>query len=292
MAHQIEISHPDKILFPELNWTKQKVVDFYLDLSDYLIPHLKNRPLVLKRFPDGIANKGFYQQKVPDYYPNWIDTYSVQRKEQGKQNMLEVHTKSVLKYVVNQDGICFHTWLSEYESIHNPNLMIFDLDPSGNDFSAVVQAAKILKAHIEKNGASPFVMTTGSSGLHVAIPIHPEEPFDKVREVAKTVAKSVAEQNPDLLTLEVRKDKRDGKIFVDYLRNSYGQTTICPYSLRAENHAPVATPLDWDELSEKELTSQFYHAKNIFKRLSRKSDPWKDISRYRCSLEIIRKEGA
>jgi bifunctional non-homologous end joining protein LigD len=283
----MEITHPDKILFPELEWTKNDVVHFYLEISEHLLPYLKNRPCVIQCFPNGIQESGYYQQEVPDHYPEWIDTIQVERKEKDKQNMLEIHTRRVLKYIVNQNGICFHTWHSQQDRLNQPDLLIFDLDPPGGDFSSVAKVAQSLRSHIEELGGHAYVMTTGSSGLHVSVPIKPDNEFEEVRQGAKAIAEAFIDQHPDLTTLEIRKNKREGKIFLDFLRNSYGQTSITPYSLRAAKNAPVATPLDWDELSNKKLDSQTFHAKNLLKRLSQKEDPWKEMSKHRCSLETL-----
>jgi bifunctional non-homologous end joining protein LigD len=202
--------------------------------------------------------------------------------------MLEIHTKTTLKYVVNQDGICFHRWLSKKENIKTPDLLVYDLDPPGKDFSAVAKAASRLKLLIEGLGGKPFVMTTGSKGVHIVIPIKPEKDFDEVREIAKKIARRAVKEDPENLTTKVRKEKRGGKIFLDYLRNTYGHTAISPYSLRSLKDAPVATPLDWDELSDNNLNSQTFNFKNIFKRLSRIKDPWNGINRYRWSLEEVK----
>ncbi|GAB4231116.1 MAG: non-homologous end-joining DNA ligase [Chlamydiales bacterium] len=287
MPHKIDITHPEKILYPSLNLSKEKIIEFYQEISPYLLPHLKHRPIVLQRFTEGVEKEGFFQQEIPDYYPDWMKGISVERKEKGTQKMLEVHTKTALKYVVNQDGICFHTWLSQKGHLDKPDYIVYDLDPSGNDFSSVVEVAYLFKEEVEKLKGTPFVMTTGSAGLHVMIPIKVEYTFDKNRELAKKLAEKIVKKHPDKVTTNVRKDQREGKIFLDYLRNSYGQTTISPYSLRAKENAPIATPLEWEELSDSSLNSQTYTIKNILKRLSQKEDPWKQIARSHCSIENL-----
>jgi len=286
MRRHVDISHPDKMLFTEIGWTKQSVVDFYSDLADFLLPHLKNRPVVAQCFPDGVDEKGYYQQEAPSHYPEWIKTIDVKRKEKSPQKMLEIHTRSALKFVVNQNGISFHTWKSRQDHLNNPDLLIYDLDPSGSDFSKVVRAAKKLKGFIEELGGTPYVMTTGSKGLHIVVPIQPKNSYKEVRQTAKEIAQEFIERHPDLATIEMRKEDRKGRIFLDYLRNSYGQTTVSPYSLRPLAHAPVATPLAWDELTSK-LTPQTYHGRNIFRRLAQKEDPWGSLYRSRCSLKRI-----
>jgi len=284
MTRRIEITHPDKMLYPSIKWTKRDVADYYERIADWILPHLKGRPVVVQRYPDGVDEEGFYQQEVPGHYPDWIETIEVVRREKGKQNMLELHTKSALRYVVNQDGICFHTWQSNKEHINKPELLTYDLDPPGDDFSEVVKAVRILKGQLEDLGGAPFVMTTGSSGLHVVMPIKPELSFDEVREFAKTIAQDAVEKHPDVVTTRVRKDQREGKVFLDYLRNSYGQTTIAPYSLRSTKNGTVATPLRWEDLDDGEITSQAFNGKNLFKRIAKVGDPWKGMHRRRISI--------
>lgn len=284
MARSIELSHPDKILFPDIQWSKSDVAAFYHDLSEYLLPHLKNRPVILQRYTDGIGKKGFYQQEIPDYYPEWIKRVKVERKGTDDQDMLLLDTQTALLYVVNQDGICFHRWNSAVEAPEKPNFLVYDLDPPEDDLTPVIKAARHLRDFFNEKETEPFVMTTGSKGLHVVVPIKAEHTYDEVRQGAKQIAEKLVERYPELLTVQIRKEKRGGKIFLDYLRNSYGQATISPYSLRGIESAPVATPLDWEELEDKSLSSKSYHAKNILRRLAQKNDPWKEIHRHRVSM--------
>ncbi|MBD3359081.1 MAG: ATP-dependent DNA ligase [Candidatus Buchananbacteria bacterium] len=273
----IELSNLDKTFYPEAKYNKGDVIDYYDKIADFMLPHLKNRLVVMQRFPDGIKKSGFYQKETPDYFPVWIKTKKINLEKDGKQELVIIEKKADLVYLANQGTLIFHIWLSQKQNVNKPNKLIFDLDPPPNSgFKIVKFAAYKLKDIFEKKKLNTFVMTTGSKGLHVIIPIKPKHDFDKVREFAKKTAEELADKYPDKLTTEVRKEKRKGRILLDYLRNAFGQTGVAPYSLRAIKKAPIATPIDWSELSSIN-DPQKYNLSNIFKRLGQKSDPWKKI---------------
>lgn len=280
----MEISNPDKKIFPAVPATKKDIAEYYGFIAPYMLPHIKGRPLTLERFPDGIESVGFIQQNLPDYFPPWIHRIDIER---GKKvvKMLECHTKSALLYVANQAGICIHSWLSLEKHLDQPDLMIFDLDPPGQDFSSVVKGALEIRKLADALEAPTYLMTTGSKGVHVLIPIKPQKKFDEVRNLAEIIGYILCSLNPDLFTMEIRKAKRKGKVLIDCFRNSYGQTTIAPYSLRSLKNAPIAIPLHWDELHRKATHAQMCTIKNIRKRVENTEDPWKDKFSHRISLK-------
>src|SRR5699024_599271 len=285
-SHTIELQNQDKIFSPDEKITKGDLIDYYSQVSGYLLPFLKDRPLTLRRFPDGINGDGFYQKEVPDYFPDWIKVTEVKKKEGGTTPQVICNNKATLIYLVNQGTLSFHPWLSTADNISNPNKLVFDLDPPEDDFDLVIKGAKALKQLLEeKLDLNTFVMTTGSEGLHVISPIKPTHDFEAVHTFAKKTANLLKKQNADDFTTEMRKEDRNGRLFIDYLRNSYAQTSISPYSARALKGAPVATPLNWDELATKGLTSKSYHIKNIFKRLSQKEDLWTQFSNKAVDIE-------
>jgi len=287
---EVGISHPGKLLFLEDEISKKDVVDYYQKIGSTMLRHIHDRPISLQRFPEGIDSQGFYQKEVPDYFPNWIDRAKVEVKEEGEDQYQVVCNKTAtLLYLANLGCITFHRWLSKTDKIGHPDMMIFDLDPPGDDFEPVRFAALRLHKVLQQNDIRSFVMTTGSKGLHIILPLDQGQPFDEVREAAKEIAQNLAKQYPDQLTTEVRKQKREGRIFLDYLRNAYAQTAVAPYSLRALPAAPIATPLDWGEVHDPDLDPQRYTLENIFRRLGQKSDPWQDLKGYAQSLQSIRK---
>lgn len=284
--HSFEVSNLDKVFFPKEGYTKGDLIEYYEKISDTILPYLKDRPLTMIRFPNGIDDKRFYQKDEPDYFPKWIKTKSVSKKEGGKTNYVVCNDKETLVYLANQACVTPHIWLSKIDKIEKPDRLIFDLDPSNGDFSEVKTAAKQVKKLLEDElGLLVFVMTTGSRGLHVVAPIKPKKTFDEVREFAQEAAKYLESQHPDTMTTAVRKNKREDKLFLDVARNGKGQTAVTPYAVRPIEGAPVATPLDWDELDKSSLSAQTYNIKNIFRRLGSKGDPWKDIDEQAKDLD-------
>jgi bifunctional non-homologous end joining protein LigD len=282
-GHLVELSHPDKILFPDDGITKRDLAEYYRRIAPRMLPYLKDRPLSLQRFPDGIG-WGFYEKKAPDYFPEWFERVRVKVKGGGSQQQLMCNNAASLVYLADQACITPHPWLSKQGRLDYPDRMIFDLDPAGGDFGAVKDAALLMRDVLERAKLRPFVMTTGSKGLHVVVPLDGAANFDRVRSRARELAEEAAAREPKDLTVEPRKDARAGRTFIDYLRNAYGQTSVPPYAVRARNGAPVAVPLRWEELSRPGLNAQSYNIKTVFERLSRLPNPWSGFSRHTGSL--------
>jgi bifunctional non-homologous end joining protein LigD len=272
-----EINNPEKLLFPDDGITKSEMVDYYTRIAPAMLPHLKGRAIVMLRYPEGINGESFFHKETPAYFPSWIERISLP-KEGGRVNYVVCDEAADLAYIAGQACITPHIWLSRYDLPYNPDLLIFDLDPSeGVAFGMVRQAAFTIKEFLTELGLASFVKTTGSRGLHVTCPLDREATFDDSRTFAEDVAKYLAEKDPEHLTVEAHKKERGKRILIDALRNSYGQTAVAPFALRARPGAPVATPISWEELNNPALNSQTYNMKNIFHRLVRVSDPWKDM---------------
>jgi bifunctional non-homologous end joining protein LigD len=280
----IEISNPDKILFPSIDFSKYDLVNYYGNISFYILPHLKGRPLNMKRAPDGIEGKSFYQQDAGSYFSTEVDRARVKKKDNGIVTHIVCNKRSTLVLMANLACITIHIWSSKTGSIEKPDKMIFDLDPPENGFGLVRSGALKLKEYFDERSISSFVMTTGSKGLHVVIPIKPDNEFKKIREYARRVGEELSDKYPGKFTIEQSIKKRKGRLFMDYMRNSYGVTSVCPYSVRLLPHAPVAAPLYWDELRNKKIKARSWTVSNIFKRLDKKGDPWKDFSRHRVDI--------
>lgn len=283
--YNVEIINPDKVFFPKSGIPKQDLISYYKNVADCMLPYLKDRPLTLHRFPDGIGKEGFYQKDRSEHFPRWIKSVLV-KKEDGQVDMVICNKTATLIFLINQGCITPHCWLSRKDKLHCPDKMIFDLDPPKDGFGLVVEAAKDLKQLFENQlDLKPYVMLTGSTGIHVVVPIRRYHRFDKVRAFAKNISEYLAKQYPKQYTTEVRVQKRKGRLFLDYLRNAYAQTGVAPYAVRPIEEAPVATPLEWQELNDKDLGPQSYNIRNILKRLSQKDDPWKDMMRHARSLD-------
>lgn len=283
---KVPVSHPDKILFPDDGLTKEDVGGYYRRIASRMLPWIKGRPLSFLVFPRGIKADGFFSKNVPDHYPQFIERIEVptRGKEKSTITMATADATRDLVYLAGQNVIEFHTSLSPGDQLEQPDQIIFDLDPSDEDFTKVRQVANRLHEILEKRGIPSFVKLTGSTGVHIHIPIKGGSSYEASKEAAHALAKRLHEDLPRLTTLDQRKEKRGDRVFIDYLRNEYGQTTIAPYSLRARPQAPVATPVRWDELNRGGLSSSSYTLANIFRRLSRIKDPWAAFTKDRASL--------
>jgi bifunctional non-homologous end joining protein LigD len=272
----VAVSSPDKVLFPEDGTTKADLARYYARVADTMLPHLKGRPISMLRYPDGIEGESFFQKDVPEYFPGWIRRAKVE-KEGGTLEMMVAEEPAALVYLAGQACITPHVWLSRIDRPQRPDRLIFDFDPSGDDFGPVREGARRMRDLLDELGLAPFVMTTGSRGLHVTVPLDRSADFDVVRTFARGCAELLVARRPDHLTVEHRKAKRGGRVYVDTGRNAYAQTGVAPYAVRALPGAPVATPLDWSELGRARPRSTTIA--NLFRRLGRKDDPWSDIDR-------------
>ncbi|MFW6135428.1 MAG: non-homologous end-joining DNA ligase [Chloroflexota bacterium] len=289
-SRTIQVGDLDDVIFPDPGVTQGDLIDIYRRLADTILPYLEGRPLTMQRFPDGIDDEGFYQREAPDYFPDWIPRVSVTVKEDDQEKpQIVCDSEATLVYLVDQGLVTPHVWLSRADRLDHPDKLVFDLDPPDTDFAPVRLAAQSLHDLLRDLGLVPFVMTTGSRGAHVVVPLERTADFDTTRGFASDVGKLLAQTHPQDLTVEFYKDAREGRLFLDYLRNAYGQNSVAPYAVRARPGAPVAAPLDWDELSDPDLHSQTYTVKNIFRRLGQKDDPWKGYMRRARSLDEPRR---
>lgn len=256
IVSEIEISHPDKLIFPKSKITKLEMVQYYEKIASKILPYLRNRPLTLQRFPDGIEKAGFYQKSASEYFPEFIKTIKV-NTDDGENIQMICNSKKSLIYLVNQGTVSFHIWLSKEDKLYKPDKVVFDLDPSNNRFEEVREAAKITGDFLKKRNINPNLMTTGQHGFHVWYKIRRTKPYDELKPILKEMAQELESQNPMLFTTAIRKNKRDGKILIDYFRNAYAQTSICPYSLRPNENAGIAMPIEWKDLHTIKSADQF-----------------------------------
>jgi len=288
---KLEISNEDKVFYPDSGITKGELVEYYKRAGDMIIPYMKDRPLTMRRFPDGIEGNSFYQKNAPKGIPDWIKTEAVKNREGGTTNHIICNDVATLIFITNYGNITPHIWLSKLDDLDKPDKIIIDLDPPGDDFKAVRSAVKLIYELLTDELDLPvFLMLTGSKGVHVVLPLRPKNKFDEVRDFASELADFLAQNHPRELTTEVRKSKREGRLFLDVARNAYAQTGVAPYSVRAIENAPVAAPVNYGELSDKSMNAQKYNIKNIFKRMGQVKDPWKEINRHRFSLGRAREK--
>lgn len=280
----VETSSEDKVLYPDDGISKGEVIDYYRQVAEYALPFAADRFLTLQRFPDGLDEDGFYQQSRADYFPDYVEGVAAERVGGGEVEHIVVSNAAGLVYLANQGTLTFHAWLSRRDRRQHPDRLVIDLDPPDDDFAPVRDAARLTGDFLRELGLSPYVMTTGSRGLHVVVPLDRSADFDTVRDFAGRAADALAERHPDTLTTAQRKNKRGDRLYLDVMRNAYGQTAVMPYSLRAKAGAPVATPIAWDELGAGDLTARSYHIGNLFRRLGQIEDPWADMKRHAAGI--------
>ncbi|MFI0775709.1 non-homologous end-joining DNA ligase [Streptomyces sp. NPDC021212] len=287
--HTVEISRPEKALFPDDGITKSDLVDHYRAVARLIVPQLRDRPLMMERHPDGIGGKPLMQKNAPDYFPEWVRR-AVLPKEGGKVTHPVCDDTATLVYLVGQACITPHRWLSRADRPDHPDRLVFDLDPpdgKGSGFEEVRWAARQVCGLLGELGLPGLLMTTGSRGLHVIVPLDRRADFDTVRAFARDAADTLADRHPDRLTTEMRKDRRGGRLYLDIQRNAYAQTAVTPYAVRARPGAPVAAPIDATELDDPALAADRWTLRTFEERLH--DGPWAHTDTRGRSLRTARR---
>lgn len=268
----VNITHSEKVLFPSDNVTKGDIIKYYTDIAHYMLPYIKNHPLTIRCFPHGIRKEGFYRQHAQEDMPEWLETCELKRKMGGTVKHILCNNKESLIYLVNYNTIEFHRWLSTIEDPENPDILIVDIDSPNTGFSSACKAARLLKTQLESKGFEPYVMSTGSVGLHVVSRVEQKMNYGQVHDMLRDITTKIAKEHAN--EFSVNRSSRKSLTYLDISRNAYGQTAIAPFSIRAKEKAPVATPLDWKELDDSTLTSSKFTINNIFERLNKQYFAW------------------
>ena len=243
----MEISHPDKVLFPDAGVTKADLVGHYRKIGERMLPFVADSPLTLERYPSGIDKKGFRQKNASDHFPDYIGRVEIDKNDGGVTNYPTVDSIEGLAYLANQGTITFHPWTSRRPDLDRPDHLVLDLDPTEGDLAGVRQVAESTRAVLEDFGLDSMLVTSGSKGFHIWVPIEPAAGFDLVSPVARAIAGLVVDRD-ETATTEFLKEDRGGRVFVDWLRNNWGSSIASPWSVRARDGAPVVTPVPWDQL--------------------------------------------
>ncbi|MEO5563076.1 MAG: DNA ligase D [Chitinophagaceae bacterium] len=274
----VNLTNQHKIWWPEEGFTKGDVIAYYDSISDLILPHLKNRPLSLKRNPNGIRDEGFFHKDAGENAPDFAEVFPVESESSNKTiDYIVCNNKATLLYLANLGSIEINPWNSTTKAPDNPTWMVIDIDPSDKDeFTDVVDVALMTKQVLDKAGIASYCKTSGASGLHVYVPMKNKYDYTTVKDFAHIVASLVQEQLPDTTSLERSLKKRGNKIYIDFLQNRSGQTLACAYSLRPKPGATVSTPLDWKEVNHKLHPSQFT-INNILERVKKKGDLFAEV---------------
>jgi bifunctional non-homologous end joining protein LigD len=282
---KINLSHPDKILYPEGKITKLNVAEYYESIHDWILPYIVNRPLTLVRCPDNYK-ACFFQRHINNKPPEGVAGIKIQEKHM-KDNYVYIKNEAGLLSLSQLNVLEIHPWGSQVKNVTHPDIIVFDLDPAPKlPWAKVVEAAFAVKQVLKDFKLRSYVKTTGGKGLHVVVPIKPEYSWDQVKNFSHVLVDYLVMNHPNQYIGTMTKSKRHNKIFIDYLRNQQSATSIAPYSLRARKFAPVATPVDWDELTS-DIEDTFFTINTLPKRLEHlKKDPWRDFFKKKQSLHL------
>ncbi len=249
-GHRLKFTNLDKVYFPKDGWKKRDLLSFYSDVSEWLLPHLKDRPLSLKRYPNGIAEEFFFQKNASTHFPEWMHCEPISEHGGTKLNHYPVaNDRASLLYLVNLGCIDQNPWMSRIGSLDRPDWMLLDLDPVETSFDQIVEAALLVRELLSELGLKGYPKTTGGDGMHVYVPLEAQYSYEQVRSFAEIVAHLAIEREPNLFTTPRSVDKRKKeRVYFDYLQIGTGKTIAAPYVVRAYDGAPVATPLNWKEV--------------------------------------------
>ena len=258
--------------------SKGELIHYYSEVSDYILPYLKDRPQSLNRFPNGIESTNFYQKDIDlDKSPKWLKTEKVYSDSNDKQiDYLICNDKETLIYMVNLGCIDFNPWNSTIKNLENPDWMVIDIDPDDDNFEEVIKTALMVREVLDNLEVESYCKTSGATGMHVYVPLGGKYNYESVKIFAQIIAREIQSKLPETTTLERSIKKRNHKIYIDYLQNRKGQTIAAPYSVRPHAGATVSTPLEWSEVQLK-MRPRDFTIKNALKRFERKGDLWKPV---------------
>jgi bifunctional non-homologous end joining protein LigD len=281
----VKLSNTGKMLFPADGITKGELIEYYGHVADWILPYLRDHPIAMARYPDGITHHRIFQKNPAGYYPDWVTSVEV-KKQGGTLRHVVCDKAATLLYLANQACIEFHVFLSRVDSLECPDQVVVDFDPpDSGGFEDARRCALWLRDLLEGElGLTCYVKTTGGKGLHVHLPLNRRQDFEEARGFARDAAQVLAARHPDVVTIEQRKDARGGRVYADVMRDSYAQTVVAPYSVRARPGAPVATPLHWAEVEDASLTPAQFTLRTVGERLASTPDPWAGMSRHRYDV--------
>lgn len=279
---KVEFTNLDKILYPEAKVTKAQVIQYYIRMAPEMLDILKNRPIVLTRFPNGVDKEGFYEKDMPLGTPSWVKTFKKYSETARREiSYVVCNDLDTLVWLANLATLEIHTTLSQIDAFEKPDLVVFDLDPEPPAATdEVVGVALMLKEKLDSLGLKSYVKTSGKKGLHVLVPIVREYTFAQTRDYVHQIGRYLARDSA-IVVSEFSKSKKPGTVYVDYIQNSHGRTMVCPYSLRATSKPTVSMPLDWSEVKKGLKPEEF----TLFSVAKSKGSPWKGMLEDRQRLQ-------
>jgi bifunctional non-homologous end joining protein LigD len=293
----IDVSNLEKVLYPKTGFTKGQVIDYYIQISPVLLPHLKDKPITLKRYPEGVEGFFFYEKKCPAHRPKWIKTTTVPRTEGGEINYCVMNDLPALIWAANLADLELHTFLHKAPAIERPMALAFDFDPGPPaDIVLCCRVGLWLKELFDRHGLQSFPKTSGSKGLQVYVPLNTPVTYEQTKPFAHTVAQSLERQFPEIVVSKMQKTLRKGKVFVDWSQNDDHKTTVNVYSLRAKEHPTVSTPVTWAEvegaLKKKNGRLLVFETTDVLKRVKKQGDLFAPVLTLKQKLPSLEKVSA
>jgi bifunctional non-homologous end joining protein LigD len=287
-ARRVKLTNLDKLFWREAGITKRDLLQYYADVAPALLPHLRDRAMVMKRYPNGARGKCFFMKRVPEPHPGWIETCSIEHKSGNVIDFPMVQDLASLLWVVNLGCIDLNQWYARCDDVDRPDYLHFDLDPGpGVKFPRVLEAALVVRDALVALGMAPLVKTTGSKGMHLYVPIVRGPIQKQVWTFAKALAQALASKHPRLLTAEYRiRNRPKGRVLVDYNQNAWGRTLASIYSVRPTPGATVSTPVTWAEV-ERGIAIDDFDISNVPARVRTLGDLWKPLLAPRFALERV-----
>jgi bifunctional non-homologous end joining protein LigD len=279
---KVDVTNLDKIFYPKAGFTKGDVIDYYVRISSVLLPHLKDRPITLKRYPDGVEGIYFYEKECPAHRPKWVKTTKVAKSEGGQINYCVINDLPSLIWAANLADLELHTFLHKGSAVHRPTAIAFDLDPGPPaDIVLCCEVGLWLKGLFTALKMESFAKTSGSKGLQVYIPINSAVSYDKTKAFSHAIAELLESQRPEMVVSKMQKNLRSGKVLVDWSQNDDHKTTVNVYSLRAKDYPTVSTPVTWDEVESVVRSRNAKHlsfeAKEVLERVEKMGDPFAPV---------------
>jgi bifunctional non-homologous end joining protein LigD len=270
------ITHPEKVLFPEDGITKGELASYYEAIAPIMVPHIRARPVTMERYPAGIGEPGFMQKNVSKGFPEWLERAEVPKKGGTVRHPLVCDTRSLL-WLANQNTITPHVWTSRAPNLRQPDICVFDLDPSEDDPDVLRATALGLRVLLNELALTSWVKTSGSKGFHIVVPLDGKAGFGEVWRFANAVGTVLVKRDPQHLTQEFSKADRGGRILIDTGRNGYSATFAAPYAVRAKTGAPVSAPCTWEELERGEVGPRTFTLRTMASRIAGVGDLWSDM---------------
>jgi bifunctional non-homologous end joining protein LigD len=284
----IRITHPERIVYPGTRISKQDVADYYRAVMRWLLPEIAERPLSILRCPGGAGAACFFQKHPADRLGGAVASIALREKDGGTDRYIYVNDARGVLELVQMNAIEFHPWGSRVDDPGKPDRLVFDLDPApGIGWSALVSAARDVRARLRKAGLESFPRLSGGKGLHVVVPIRRGPTWDQAKAFCEALADAMADAKPELYLATASKAKREGRIFIDWLRNTRGATSVASWSLRARKGAPVAMPVRWEDLAKIKEATAFDLAAAAKRAKTLRKDPWQGFSESRQSLPVV-----